>query len=328
MVAPITANELVQMEPKLILPAKFTLQAKTLATQLFHKESLPDKKGRILNQPKYGEFEAFDATEGVEVDNPQKLSTTNWTVEPTEIVAQFLLTDVAARVGGENHLSNAGRILGEAMAKKVDKKGLAIFKDGDSKGNLFGVTHSLGAFTSAANGGGSAGTYAQADYYAGSITVPHVNAAVARLEGNSEPTPKPIRMLLRAEQMRKLLNAIAPVSGTNAIYGGLSEEVLRQYLKHDFRLFGLEGGFITPNLDRFTTTSSSPVIGDARTYSVGAIFSPESIWYVPVDTMTVEKERRMKARSWLYQASHTFGFGVYQEKWGVKMTFESADPSS
>ena len=56
MVAPITANELVQMEPKLILPAKFTLQAKTLATQLFHKESLPDKKGRILNQPKYGEF--------------------------------------------------------------------------------------------------------------------------------------------------------------------------------------------------------------------------------------------------------------------------------
>jgi hypothetical protein len=44
--------------------------------------------------------------------------------------------------------------------------------------------------------------------------------------------------------------------------------------------------------------------------------------------MTVEKERRMKARSWLYQASHTFGFGVYQEKWGVKMSFEAADPTS
>jgi hypothetical protein len=159
------------------------------------------------------------------------------------------------------------------------------------------------------------------------ITVPHVNAAVARLEGNAEPTPKPIRMILRAEQMRKLLNAVAPVSGTNAIYGGISEEVLKQYLKHDFRLFGLEGGFITPNLDRFSTTST-PVIGDANTYAVGAVFSPESIWYVPVDSMTVEKERRMKARSWLYQASHTFGFGVYQEKWGVKMSFEAADPTS
>lgn len=313
MVAPITSTELVQMEPKLILPAKFTLQAKTLATQLFHRESLPDKQGRILNQPKYGEFEAYDATEGIEVDNPQKLSSTNWTVEPTEIVAQFLLTDVAARVGGENHLSNAGRILGEAMAKKVDKKGLSIFKDGDSKGNLFGVTHALGTV------GSNAATT--------TITVPHVNAAVARLEGNGEPTPKPIRMVLRAEQMRKLLNAVAPVSGTNAIYGGISEEVLRQYLKHDFKLFGLEGGFISPNVDRIST-STVPVVGDANTYSVGAIFSPESIWYVPVDAMTVEKERRMKARSWLYQASHTFGFGVYNEKWGVKMSFESSDPSS
>jgi len=316
------------MEPKLILPAKFTLQAKTLATQLFHKESLPDKKGRILNQPKYGEFEAYDATEGIEVDNPQKLSSTNWTVEPTEIVAQFLLTDVAARTGGENHLSNAGRILGEAMAKKVDKKGLSIFKDGDSKGNQFGVTHSLGGFGSTSGGGGSQSATATADYYAQVITVPHINAAVARLEGNGEPTPKPIRMVLRAEQMRKLLNAVAPVSGTNAIYGGISEEVLKQYLKHDFKLFGLEGGFISPNIDRFTTTSSGPVIGDARTWSIGAIFSPESIWYVPVDSMTVEKERRMKARSWLYQASHTFGYGVYNEKWGVKMTFESSDPTS
>ena len=328
MVAPITANELVQMEPKLILPAKFTLQAKTLATQLFHKESLPDKKGRILNQPKYGEFEAYDATEGIEVDNPQKLSSTNWTVEPSEIVAQFLLTDVAARTGGENHLSNAGRILGEAMAKKVDKKGLSIFKDGDSKGNQFGVTHSLGGFGSTSGGGGTQSATATADYYAQAITVPHINAAVARLEGNGEPTPKPIRMVLRAEQMRKLLNAVAPVSGTNAIYGGISEEVLKQYLKHDFKLFGLEGGFISPNIDRFTTTSSGPVVGDARTYSIGAIFSPESIWYVPVDSMTVEKERRMKARSWLYQASHTFGYGVYNEKWGVKMTFESSDPTS
>lgn len=313
MVAPITSTELVQMEPKLILPAKFTLQAKTLATQLFHKEALPDKQGRVLNQPKYGEFEAYDAAEGIEVDNPQKLSTTNWTVEPTEIVAQFLLTDVAARVGGENHLSNAGRILGEAMAKKVDKKGLAIFKDGDAKGNAFGTTHALGTV-----GSNSATT---------TITVPHVNAAVARLEGNSEPTPKPIRMVLRAEQMRKLLNAVAPVSGTNAIYGGISEEVLKQYLKHDFKLFGLEGGFITPNIDRIST-SSTPVVGDANTYAVGAIFSPESIWYVPVDAMTVEKERRMKARSWLYQASHTFGYGVYNEKWGVKMSFEAADPTS
>lgn len=313
MVAPITSTELVQMEPKLILPAKFTLQAKTLATQLFHKESLPDKQGRVLNQPKYGEFEAYDASEGVEVDNPQKLSSTNWTVEPTEIVAQFLLTDVAARVGGENHLSNAGRILGEAMAKKVDKKGLAIFKDGDAKGNAFGVTHSLGTV-----GSNSATTI---------ITVPHVNAAVARLEGNGEPTPKPIRMVLRAEQMRKLLNAVAPVSGSNAIYGGISEEVLKQYLKHDFKLFGLEGGFISPNVDRIST-STTPVVGDANTYAVGAIFSPESIWYVPVDAMTVEKERRMKARSWLYQASHTFGYGVYNEKWGVKMSFEAADPVS
>ncbi len=314
MPAAITASELAVMEPKLILPAKFTLQAKTLATSLFHREPLPKGQGRVLNQPKYGVFEAYDATEGVEIDNPQKLSTTNFVVRPQEVAAQFLLTDLAARSGGESHMANAGRILGEAMGKRVDRRGWAVFRDGD--GQLAGdggptqiTTHALG----------SAST---------DITVGHINAAVARLEGNEEPTPKPIRAVFRAEQLRLILNSIvptAPVTTTSGAYGpganyaGLSQEIVTQYLKHDFRLFGIDGSFTSPNIERTS---------DANQTAVGAVFSQEAIWYVPADDVNVEKERRMKARSWLYQTTHMFGFGIWQEKWAVKMTFKSVDPTS
>lgn len=307
MVAAITSSELAQMEPKMILPAKLTLQAKTLATQLFHKETLPKGQGRVLNQPKYGEFEAYDAVEGVEVDNPQKLTTTNFVVEPTEVVAQFLLTDVAARVGGENHMRQAGRILGEAMAKRVDKKGWSVIKDGDARGNQF--TTALGVI-----GGASPST---------TITVGHITAAIARLEGASEPVPKPIRAVMRAEQLRLILNNIVPF-GSTPIYGGLSEEVIRQYLRHDFKLFGIDGAFISPNIDRI----SNATVGDANTYAVGTVFSEEAVWYVPADSVNVEKERRMKARSWLYQTSHTFGFGIYNGNWGIKMQFAAVDPTT
>ena len=304
MVAAITSSELAMMEPKMILPAKLTLQAKTLATQLFHKEPLPKGQGRVLNQPKYGEFEAYDAVEGVEVDNPQKLSTTNFVVEPTEVVAQFLLTDVAARVGGENHMRHAGRILGDAMAKRVDKKAWAIFSSttGDARGNKFATTL------------GTAGT---------TITVGHMTAAIARLEGLSEPVPKPVRSVMRVEQLRLVLNAIVPISGSNAIYGNLSEEVIRQYLRHDFKLFGIDGAFISPNIDR----TSTGTVGDSATHATGALFSEEAVWYVPADSVNVEKERRMKARSWLYQTSHTFGFGIYNGNWGIRMQFKAEDPT-
>ena len=304
MVAAITSSELAQMEPKMILPAKLTLQAKTLATQLFHKEPLPKGQGRVLNQPKYGEFEAYDAVEGVEVDNPQKLSSTNFVVEPTEVVAQFLLTDVAARVGGENHMRQAGRILGDAMAKRVDKKAWNIFASstGDARGNTFTTT--LGGSSTA-------------------ITVGHMTAAIARLEGLSEPVPKPVRAVMRVEQLRVLLNSIVPTS-SNAIYGNLSEEIIRQYLRHDFKLFGIDGAFISPNIDRV----SSGTIGDANTHATGALFSEEAVWYVPADSVNVEKERRMKARSWLYQTSHTFGFGIYNGNWGIRMQFLAPDPTS
>lgn len=304
MVAAITSSELAQLEPKMILPAKLTLQAKTLATQLFHKEPLPKGQGRVLNQPKYGEFEAHDAVEGVEVDNPQKLSTTNFVVEPTEVVAQFLLTDVAARVGGENHMRQAGRILGDAMAKRVDKKGWNVFSNagGDARGNTFTTT--LGSSSTA-------------------ITVGHITAAVARIEGAAEPVPRPLRLVMRVEQLRTVLNSIVPTTG-NAIYGNLSEEILRQYLRHDFKLFGVDGAFISPNIDR----TSSGTVGDANTHATGAFFSEESVWYVPADSVNVEKERRMKARSWLYQTSHTFGFGIYNGNWGIRMQFLAADPTS
>ena len=288
MVAPVTAADLADMEPKLILPARYKLQHQSLAKSLVRQERLQSSQGRYLNIPKFGDLEAQDATEGVEVDNPQTITTSNVQVEPLEIVAQVLLTDRAIRTSGENQVRAAGKNLGDAMRKKLDKKGLAEYDNF--------VTHALG---------GAATT----------ITVGHITAAVARLKGGDEPAPGPIYCVLRPEQMRVILNSIAP-TGTYPIPQGVSQEVVEEYLAHDFKLFGLQGGYQSGNLDR---------TADANQTAKGAIFSKDATVYVPADEMDIEKER---LRGWLFQASHDFAFKHYNEAWGVEMQFAAPDPTS
>lgn len=289
----ITEADLATIEPKLINKVRMTEEYGTLATQVFTTRPLPKGKGRTANFPKYGTFEAFDADEGIEVDNPQSLGLTNVAVVPTEIVAQFLLTDTAVRTNSENVAEDAGEILGNAMRRKVDKRGLAMFDT---------YTNSLGgdAVQAATN---------------------YISAAATILEGGTEMAPHPYNLVLRPEPLRRLLDQLTPV-GTYPIPEGISAQVANEYLAKNYNFFGADAGFKSGNIDRVAAAV------DANRPSSGALFSKKATLYVPATELDVEKDRRMKARGWLYQASHTFGFVHLEPSWGVKLRFISATPTS
>ncbi len=289
----ITEADLTTIEPKLINKVRMTQEYGTLATQVFTTRPLPKGKGRTANFPKWGTFEAHDADEGIEVDNPQSLSLSNVNVTPTEIVAQFLLTDVAVRTNSEDIAGDAGEILGNAMRKKVDQRGLAMF---DTYTNQLGGD----AVQAATN---------------------YVTAAATILEGGTEMAPRPYYLVLRPEPLRRLLDQLTPV-GTYPIPQGISAEVARDYLATDYKFFGADGGFKSGNISRVAAAT------DANRPSSGGFFSKKATLYVPATELDVEKDRRMKARGWLYQASHTFGFVHLEPSWGVRMRFVSATPTS
>lgn len=282
----------------MINPAQYTLEHNTLMKKLVVTDPLKEHMGRVKHTPYFGQVVANSATEGVEVTNPQVYSATDVTFTPEEIVCQVILTDKAVRTSGEDQVRATGKLGGDAMSRKCDKTGLDEFSNFS--------THVLGTGT------------------ADVIAVSKLTGALTLMKGNdSDPAPSPIYTVLRPEQMRTILDAMGPTAGTYPIPSGLSQEIIEEYLAHDFKLFGYAGGFWSGNITR----TSSGTVGDSNTEAVGAAFSKSALCYVPADDMSTERERLVRARSWLFQFSHDFDFGVYKDKWGVKLNFDAADPT-
>jgi len=298
MTRPVTASDIATLEPLLINPAQYTAEHRTLLKQLVVRDPLKEGMGRVKHAPTYGTVNAHAATEGTDVDNPQIYTISDVTFTPSEIVAQVILTDKAVRTSGENQVRAVGRLLGDAMARKTDTDGIAQFD----------------SFTTHALGDGTA-----------NIAIAKVTGAVTLLKGNATggPAPSPLYMVIRPEQMAKLLDALAPTAGTYPIPEGVSEEAINEYLAHDFKLFGLRGGFWSGNITR----TSTGTVGDADTLAKGALFCKEALRYVPADEMSMEKERLVRARAWLFQSSSDYAFGIFKQGWGCELNYLAADPT-
>ena len=292
---PVSASDLSAIEPLLINRARHTVEHKTLMTSLVDRDPLPEGKGRTKHAATYGSVEAYDVDEGVDIDNPQLYSITDATFTPTEIAAQVILTDRAVRTSGENQVEATGTLLGNAMSRKKDKKALALF-------DLF-TTHVMGDGTT-------------------NITASKLSGATVRLHGFSEPVDSPIYAVLRPEHYAKVLDSLAPI-GTYPPQGRISEEIISKYLAHDLHSLGLKGGFWSGNIAR----TSPGTVGDLNTSAKGAVFARDAIKYVPAGKMEIEKERLVRARSWLFQSTDDFVFGIFKQGWGVEMNYLAADPS-
>jgi hypothetical protein len=104
----------------------------------------------------------------------------------------------------------AGRVIGNAMSKKIDTDGLALFSGLDS-------------------GLGSAGT---------ALTIGHLAAAVAQCRGQSEPVPMPMVSVFHPHQINYLVDAIAQ-PGTSNMPAELQRDVLENYWVGNVKLSGL-----------------------------------------------------------------------------------------
>lgn len=85
------------------------------------------KAGNTITLPKWGTVVAESLTQGVDLDNPQSLGTTGITLTVSEAGAQTVVTDDEIEDASEDVIRRHGEILGDAMATKDDKDGLALF---------------------------------------------------------------------------------------------------------------------------------------------------------------------------------------------------------
>lgn len=187
--------------PTVIASARIVREHEGVMPQLVDKVTLGEGVGLSWNEVKYDQLSAQAITETTELDNPQQVSDSLFTVTPTVIGIETVITDrVAARIT-KNGYAKLGSLAQNAMQRKKDEDGLTV----------------LDGFSNSYCGAGS------------TLTSGHVSAAMAIIQGNAtEPGNPPFRCVLHPYQIKDIEDEIVAGVGTYPIEEGLTARVFTE----------------------------------------------------------------------------------------------------
>ncbi len=204
-----TTDALADSLPTVIDGARIVREFEGVMAQLVEKKTLGKGIGLSWNEISLAQLTAQAITETTELDNPQLMSDTLFTITPTVVGLQTLITDrVAARID-KKAFAKTGMLGQNAIIRKMDEDGLTVLD---------------GAATSLAGAGTT-------------LTSGHLSAAVDRISSNAtEAGNPPYRIVLHGFQIRDIESEIVAGVGTYPIAEGLTARVFAE------RFRGMVGG--------------------------------------------------------------------------------------
>ncbi len=204
-----TASDLSNGQIAMVGTARYTMEHDTLCTKLFSKFTLgPGEKSHFI--PKFGTVTASDLTDGQDMTNSQQLTLTGTTHVTDEAGCKVIITKKLRNQLKEDGYRAAGKVIGNAMAKKIDQDGLALFS---------GIDSGVGVTTN-------------------TFSVDYMRAAVAQCYGQSEPVPEPLYCVIHPYQFDEIMNDIG-TPGTNNYPFVLQEAALARYFRGIDKVWGV-----------------------------------------------------------------------------------------
>jgi hypothetical protein len=224
--------------------ARYTLQHDAPMTNLVTRVTLPPgEKSKFF--PKFGAIEAVDLIDGVDMSDSQTLSITGTTHTTDEAGCKVIITRKLRHDLKEDGYRAAGKVIGNAMAKKIDTDLLALFS---------GLDSGLGGTTS-------------------TFSIDYFMAAVTQCMGQDEPCPNPMVSVLHPYTVHEIVDEIVTPGASYAVFPqDFQLQLLKQYWRGADKLFNIpifSDGFIT------RTVGSAPAHS-----SYGAIFSKMAFIYL------------------------------------------------
>lgn len=276
--------------PTLIASARIVRENEGVMPQLVEKQTLGEGVGLSWNEISLAQLTAQSITETTELDNPQQLSDTLFTVTPTVVGIETLITDrVAARIS-KNAYAKIGSLAQNAIQRKKDEDGITVL-DG------FGTSHC---------GAGS------------TLTSGHISAAVAVIRGNStEPGNPPYRCVLHPYQIKDIEDEIISGIGTYEVSEGLTARVFTE---------GFRGMIAGAQLYPDGNISVNSTTDDAK----GGVFAQEAIVMVQgraPRAVPVRKEHIGGGATAIYHYDE-YAYGERADHWGVEIYSDAATPTS
>ena len=281
-----TSSNLADAQRIVIAEARYTEEHKAVMKQLVTHFTL-GKGEKSINVPKFATVSASALTDGVDLASPTSVTNTTKSITTAEVGLLIVLSDKLIRQMVPDMFRVAGRLAGNAMGKKLDQDLLALFSGIDA-------------------GVGASGTV---------ITTGYITAAVAKCFGASEPAPAPLACVLHPYQVRKIMDALAPV-GTYPIPDGYSKEVLSKYFSGSLKTWGVPIYF-DGNVDNSTA---------AATY--GAVFSKDCLYLATQKEWSVERERDATLRATELVVVADYAVGELDGVHGQYLLFDATAPTS
>lgn len=187
--------------PTVIDAARIVREFEGVMPKLVDRVTLPEGTGLNWDEISLAQLTAQTVTENTILDNPQMIQDTLFSITPTQVGIQTLVTDRTKRRISKNVAARMGALAGNAMERKKDEDGLAV---------LDGATTSLNG----ANTTLDPGTIA---------------AAANRILGNTtERGMPPLYTVLHPFQVKDIQDVILSGVGTYAIPTGLTQDTFRQ----------------------------------------------------------------------------------------------------
>lgn len=193
-----TTDALADSLPTIIASARIVREQKGGMPQLVDRVTLGVGVGLSWNEVSLAQLTAQEVTETTELDNPQQLSDTLFTITPTVKGIQTLFTDrVAARISS-NAFARTGELAGNAIERKKNQDGLVTF-------------------SGAGTGLAGAGT---------TLTSGHIAAGSVQITSNvTEPGMLPVRFVGHGFQIKDFYDEITAAFGTSMVPEGMSASV-------------------------------------------------------------------------------------------------------
>jgi len=182
-----TTSSVADSLPSVIASARQVREYEGVMPQVVDKVTLGKGVGLTWSEVAFAQLTASSVTELTEFDNPQQISDTIFSITPTVIGVETVITDrVAARID-KGAYTKLGGLAQNAIQRKKDEDGLTVLDSATTSLCGAGVT----------------------------LTSGYISAAVSRILGNvTEPGKQPIRCVLHGYQIKDIVDELIAGVGT------------------------------------------------------------------------------------------------------------------
>jgi hypothetical protein len=187
--------------PVVVASARQIREFEGVMPNLCDKVTLDEGTGQSWREVSMAALTAQEVTETTRLDNPQQMSDSLFTITPTVVGIQTLITDrVAARISSRAY-AQLGGLAQNAIERKKDQDGLTV---------LDGATNTIGSSST-------------------TLTSGHISAATYRISSNTtEPGNPPYRCVLHGFQLKDISDELTAGVGTYPVGEGITARVFAE----------------------------------------------------------------------------------------------------